>query len=238
LFAYSRFHIFRKIMEINFDILRSVDYPKICWVDNPEIIGYLVAESAPFSGHLCAHEVQDGDGEIFDCLVSSVVGYVPMHQSPEPFDWVEVRAVGRDEVQFDAASWPCEPFLHQSGVMVAGIIEKQMNEPLAGMHVLNGNQQPDGALRIDSQGFQHCDPPGLQIDGAVNVQIVSARSLLKSDFGVARPPASNGASFVGWMHSVAAIQAPISRELLGNILVIQAFNSACYSSFSRHSLPS
>jgi len=51
------------------------------------------------------------------------VGDVPVHDAPEPLDRIAMRAIGRNET-----AGPREPFLHPLGVMVAGIVEKDMNE--------------------------------------------------------------------------------------------------------------
>jgi hypothetical protein len=51
---------------------------------------------------------------------------------PLPTRWptTPMRAIGRNEMQLDPAAGPREPFLHQLGVMVAGIVENVGQEAL------------------------------------------------------------------------------------------------------------
>ena len=63
-------------------IPRSRDNPELLWIDDPEVIGYLVAVSAPIRGHVVAQEVQDGDAEVLEGGVALVVSGMPMHQPP------------------------------------------------------------------------------------------------------------------------------------------------------------
>ena len=55
-----------------------------------------------------------------------------------------MRTRSRDEVQFDPATRPAQPSLHQFGVVVAGVVHKQMDQPLAGIHCLDRPQQQQG----------------------------------------------------------------------------------------------
>ena len=63
-------------------ILRSRQNPKILRRDDAEVVGYTVAVDVPLSRHLLAQERQHCRTEISERLVTSVVGDVPVHQSP------------------------------------------------------------------------------------------------------------------------------------------------------------
>ena len=65
--------------------------------------------------------------EVAEFGVSPVVGDVLVHHLPQALDWVEVRAVGRHEVQDDAPPWLSQPVLDGSGVMVAGVVEEDVD---------------------------------------------------------------------------------------------------------------
>ena len=39
-----------------------------------------------------------------------------------------MRAVARNEIQPDLAPRPSKPFLHQSGVVIAGVVKKDIDE--------------------------------------------------------------------------------------------------------------
>src|SRR5208337_4347006 len=56
-----------------------------------------------------------------------LVGDVLVHHLPQALDWVEVRAVGRREVQDDAPPWLLQPVLDGSGTMVAGVVEEDVD---------------------------------------------------------------------------------------------------------------
>jgi hypothetical protein len=61
-------------------------------------------------------------------VASIVVGNVSMHQAPWPLDRIEVRAVARNECSLMRLTGPRQPLLHQSSVVIARIVEKDMDE--------------------------------------------------------------------------------------------------------------
>jgi hypothetical protein len=65
-----------------FFLLRSRDNPKICWVDDSEVIGYPVSEFMPFFGYIAAKEGHDGVGEVVKSFVAFIVRGVLVHQAP------------------------------------------------------------------------------------------------------------------------------------------------------------
>jgi hypothetical protein len=79
-------------------IPRSRQDPKILGRDDAEIFRYLIAVGVPFSGHLLAQKRQDRRFEIGEGLVAAIVRDTLMHQTPEPLDWIQMRAVRGDEV--------------------------------------------------------------------------------------------------------------------------------------------
>ena len=102
-----------------------------------------------------------------------------------------MRAVGGDEVQLDPALGPREPRLDQFCVMVPGIVEKQVDQPLARIHRLDRRQQHDRADRVDGDRLQHVRLTGLQVHRAVNVQTLPAAGPLHCDLGVFRSPTTH-----------------------------------------------
>src|SRR4029077_9653767 len=69
-------------------ILSSRENPKICGIDDAEVVGDLVAIDVPVPRHLLATKSQDRTSEILEPSVAFVVGAVPVHQSPQSFDRV------------------------------------------------------------------------------------------------------------------------------------------------------
>ena len=56
--------------------------------------------------------------------MASVVGDIAVHDAPQPFDRIEMGTVWRNEVQRDPGALARQPFLHQAGMMVAGVVEE------------------------------------------------------------------------------------------------------------------
>ena len=63
-------------------ILRSRDNPERRWVYDTEVVGDLIAVSAPVPWYVVAQEVQHRDAEILEGGVALVVGDIPVHQPP------------------------------------------------------------------------------------------------------------------------------------------------------------
>src|ERR1700727_3846210 len=118
-------------------ILSSRENPKICGIDDAEVVGDLIAVDMPIPRHLLAQKSQYRAFEILEPIVAFVVSAMPVHQSPQSFDRVQMWAVGRDEVQPNPASRPCQPLLPQLRMMISGFVEKYMDKPLARIHRLN-----------------------------------------------------------------------------------------------------
>jgi len=61
-----------------------------------------------------------------ECFVTSIVGVVLVQRPPpQPFDRVQMRTIGGDEVQLDPALRPRQPGLHELRVMVPANIETE-----------------------------------------------------------------------------------------------------------------
>jgi hypothetical protein len=119
--------------------------------------------------------------EIAECLVTSIVRDMLVHQAPKPLDRIQMRAIGRNEVALDPAPWSRQPSLHQLGVVVAGIVQKQMDQPLARIHRLDRPHQHDRADRIHCHRLDHQGFAGLEINRAVDVQALAAAGLFDRD---------------------------------------------------------
>ncbi len=65
-----------------YTIPRSRDNPEVCWVNDTEIVGDLVAISAPVLWQVVAQEGQHRDAEICERGVALVVGDLSVHQPP------------------------------------------------------------------------------------------------------------------------------------------------------------
>src|SRR3954449_13030768 len=102
------------------DIPGSPENPKIPWRYDAKVIGHTIAKRAPPAGHIAAQETEHGVAEAVVSGVTSVVGHVLVHQPPETLDRVQMRAVGRNEMEPDPPARHGQPILNRPGVMVAG----------------------------------------------------------------------------------------------------------------------
>ena len=98
------------------------------------------------------------------------MGRVLMHEAPASLDRIEVRTVGRDEVQYALATLSLEPFTHSLGMMVAGIVQVDVDPSFLGMCSFDRLEQGDKTSCIDFGHFQHLCLARLQIDRAMNVE--------------------------------------------------------------------
>jgi hypothetical protein len=97
------------------------------------VFGDVDAEMLPFLGNCLVEEGQDRRAELVEGFVVSVVGRALMHEAPASLDRIEVGTIGRDEVQHALATLPLEPFTHALGMMVAGIVQVDMDPSFLGM---------------------------------------------------------------------------------------------------------
>ena len=82
-----------------------------------------MAESVPVSWNIFTQEAKRRIGELAACFVAFVVGDMLVHDAPEPLNRVEMRAIGRDEMQALASSTMIERELKvrmQGALILAG----------------------------------------------------------------------------------------------------------------------
>ena len=89
-----------------------------------------------------------------------------------------MRAIGRNEMQYDPAPGPRQPFPHELGMMIARVVEKDTDEREHGRERLDRLQETDGRDGIDGFDLDHPGLAGLQIDRAVNVDALTPARLL------------------------------------------------------------
>ena len=72
-------------------------------------------------------------------------------------------------MQLDPAAGPGEPFLYQLGVMIACIVEKDVDERQHRIHRLDHFQKRDGRDGVDGFDIDHPGLPGLKVDRAMDI---------------------------------------------------------------------
>jgi len=91
-------------------------------------------------------------------------------------------------MQLDPAPRPGEPFPHELGMMIARIVEKDMDEHEHRIERFYRFQETDRRGGIDGFDLDHLGLAGLQINRAVNVDALPPARLLDRELLLARRP--------------------------------------------------
>jgi len=151
------------------------DGPRILWIDDAEVVGDGRRELREFLRHGFPQEGEHRLGVIAEFCETIAVRDVFVHHEPEPFDWVEMRTVGRHEVQDDLPSGHFQPLLDEPGVVVAGVVEVDVDPAHVRVGPFEGFEQADGALRIDGQHFDDAGHASFEVDCAMQIEPLTAR---------------------------------------------------------------
>ncbi len=89
-------------------------------------------------------------------------------------------------MQLDPAPWPGKPFPHELGMMIARVVEKDMDEHEHRIERLDQFQETDRRGGVDGQGLDHLGLAGLQINRAVNVDALTPARLFNRKLLLAR----------------------------------------------------
>src|SRR5271155_811766 len=73
--------------------------PKFLWVDDAEIVGDRITEVRPVPGNFFTQKTERRISELGACCVAFVVRDVSVHEAPQPLDRIQMRAIGRNEMQ-------------------------------------------------------------------------------------------------------------------------------------------
>src|ERR1035437_8633279 len=97
-----------------------------------------------------------------------------------------MRAIGRDEVQLYSPPRLSEPFPHDLRVMIACVVEKDMDEDQHRIERLDRFQKPDRRGGVDGFDLDHSGLTGLEIDRAMDVDALAPTRLLDPGADLAR----------------------------------------------------
>ncbi len=167
-----------KRRSVNITILRSRHNPKIVRIDDAEIVGDGIAKLGPVAGNFVAQESERRVGELDAGRIGFVVGDVSVHEAPQPLDRIEVRAIEGNEMQLDPAIRPGEPVLHQLGVMIARIVEKDVDQRQHRIERFDRFQERDSRSGVDGFDIDHPGLPGLEVDCAVDIDALTPARVL------------------------------------------------------------
>ena len=144
-----------------------------------------------------AQEAEDSVAEGAVSGVALVMCNGLMHRAPQSLNRVEMRTIGWDEVKNDAAPRLIKPLPHHLGVVIAGVVEEDMDQTHRRVHCLEAGQQGDCADGVNGQHVDHPGLPGLKVDGAVDVEAVAAAGLLDGEIDLLGRPAADRADAMG-----------------------------------------
>jgi len=117
----------------------------------------------PFFGDGFSEEREDCVGELFLAGVETVVGDVRVHDLPQPLNGVEMRAVGRQLDEVDAAVFSPEEGAHVRASVVGGVVPNHVDFALVGVARLDLGEQLHRALAIDGRGLDEGRIEGLEV---------------------------------------------------------------------------
>src|SRR6202158_4758055 len=115
-----------------------------------------------------------------------------------------MRAIGRNEMQLDPAPRSSKPFLHQSGVVIARVVKKDMDEHQQRIERLDRFQEPDRRDSVDGYDLDHPGLSGREVDRAVNIDPIPPARLFDRELLLFWWPAAGRPRRMGWMHPLRA----------------------------------
>jgi hypothetical protein len=130
-----------------------------------------------------------------------------------------MRAVSRDEMQPDPAARLGQPILHKPGVMIARVVQKNVDDRQYWIQCFERFQQPDRRGGIDGFGLDHAGFSGLQVKSAVNVDTLPPAGLLNRQIFFLGRPAANGPRRVRWMYSIQKQHRLVRAKRVQQLLV-------------------
>jgi hypothetical protein len=164
---------------------------------NSKIVGDRTAEVPPITGNIFTQEAERRIGEVGASCATSVMSDMLVHDAPQALDRVQVRAIGRDEMQFDSATRLRQPFLHKLGMMITRVVQKDMDECQHRIKRFDRFQQFDRRGGVDGFDFDHPGFPGLKVNCAMNVDALTPARLLDRELCFGAQQATGRAAWVG-----------------------------------------
>jgi hypothetical protein len=113
-----------------------------------------------------------------------------------------MRTIGWNEVQFDPAPGPREPLLQELGVMIARVVEKDMDERQHRIERFDLSQELDRRGGVDGFDLDHLGLPGFEVDRAVNIDPLTSARLFDRELLLFWRPTAGRPRRMGRMHSV------------------------------------
>ena len=122
-------------------------------------------------------------------------------------------------MQLDPAPRLSKPFLHELGMMIRRVVEKDMDKREQRIERLDRIQETDRRSGVDGQDLDHPGLPGLQIDRAVNVDALTPARLSDRELLLFWRPAADRLRGMGRMHRVDEQHSFVIRQGIQEIIV-------------------
>ena len=117
--------------------------------DDTKVVGHGIADFFGLFRKGPVEEFVDRFDKPGKTVIGPVMGDAFVHDAPKPLDRVEMRSIRRQDMQFQPAVGPFQPWLQHPGMMVAGIVKKQVNAPRPRPAALECLEQSQGRFGIE-----------------------------------------------------------------------------------------
>ena len=104
--------------------------------------------------------------------------HMPVHDTPQTLDRVQMRCTRRQEVQFQATFRAFQPMFQHFRMVVSGVVKDQVDSAGLGPSLLDVLEQIQRCLGIDTLALHANQPHFLKVQGGVDVQALPARRCL------------------------------------------------------------
>ena len=104
----------------------------------------------------------------------SIVCHVLVHDSPKPFDRVQVRAVRGQLDKIDTTILPCEKLSDIWPFVIGGIVPDDMDQALVRDAGFNLGEKLCGADPIDGRWLDKGRVDGFEVDRAMDINLAAA----------------------------------------------------------------
>ena len=121
--------------------------------DDAEVISYLISKVAPQFWDDLSHKVHDCVAEVFLRWIVPIMGNVTVHDGPEPLNWIEMRAVGRQLDQMNATVFARQERSDIGAFVVWGIVPNDVNDTFFQVSGLDLGEKLNRADTIDGGWF-------------------------------------------------------------------------------------
>src|SRR5215468_6745580 len=123
-------------------------------------------------------------------------------------------------MQLDAATRPRQPLLHQLGMMIARIVEIDMDEHHQRIKCLDRFEQRDRRRSIDGLNVDHPGFPALEIDGAVNIDALAPARLFDCKLVLLGRPAADRPRRMSRMDRISEQYDLVIAQRIQNLVVV------------------